>query len=92
MRKKSSDSKNKKAPVSKGKTASKGKAADKTGYTGKNQAPKYADKKGVVSKNAKRTDVKNPEALAAFLGRKKLGGAEMAKRAAQGRKNARKGK
>lgn len=92
MRKKSSDSKNKKAPAPKGKSAPVGKAADKTGYTGKNQPAKYADKKGVVSKNAKRTDVKNPEALAAYLGRKKIGNAEMAKRAAKGRKNARKGK
>lgn len=57
--------------------------------SGKNNKPEYSNKGGIVSSNAKRKDVKNPEALAAFLGRKKMGGAAFTKKAAaaKARKN-----
>lgn len=54
--------------------------------SGKNNKPQYSNKDNIVGSNAKRKDVKNPEALAAFLGRKKMGKAAFTKKAASAKK------
>lgn len=59
--------------------------------SGKKGKPKFSNKGNIIGKNKKRKDVKNPEALAAFLGRKKMGKKAFTKKAAAGKKAANKG-
>lgn len=59
--------------------------------SGKKGKPEFSNKGNIIGKNKKRKDVRNPEALAAFLGRKKMGNAAFTKKAAAGKRAANKG-
>ena len=77
-----------KKAASKKKSTAAGAKDAKGRTTGKKGAPKFSNKGNIVGKNKKRKDIKNPEALAAFLGRKKMGGKAFSKKAAAGKKAA----
>lgn len=56
----------------------------KKGAAGKGQ-PKFSNKSNIIGKMNARKDIKNPEALGAFLGAKKMGKGKFQKAAAKGR-------
>lgn len=55
--------------------------------SGKTGKPKHSNKGKIVNSMQKRGDIKNPEALAAYLGRKKMGKANFQKKASQANKS-----